>query len=74
MKVKIEESWRLHLQEEFDKPYFERLTAFVRNEYAHAHVLPPGSRIFYIFNVCPFDKVKVIILGQDPYPLSLIHI
>ena len=38
MKVKIEESWRLHLQEEFDKPYFERLTAFVRNEYAHAHV------------------------------------
>ena len=68
MKVKIEESWRLHLQEEFDKPYFERLTAFVRNEYAHAHVLPPGSRIFYIFNVCPFDKVKVIRLGQDPYP------
>ena len=51
------------MQEEFDKPYFERLTAFVRNEYAHAHVLPPGSRIFYIFNVCPFDKVKVVILG-----------
>ena len=67
MKVKIEESWRLRLQEEFDKPYFERLTAFVRNEYAHAHVLPPGSRIFYIFNVCPFDKVKVVIIGQDPY-------
>ena len=64
MKVKIEESWRLRLQEEFDKPYFERLTAFVRNEYAHAHVLPPGSRIFYIFNVCPFDKVKVIILWR----------
>ena len=68
MKVKIEESWRLRLQEEFDKPYFERLTAFVRNEYARAHVLPPGSRIFYIFNACPFEKVKVVILGQDPYP------
>lgn len=46
MKVKIEESWRLRLQEEFDKPYFERLTAFVRNEYARAHVLPPGPVSF----------------------------
>lgn len=68
MKVRIEESWREQLQEEFDKPYFAQLVAFVKDEYSHAHVLPPGNRIFYLFDVCPFEKVKVVILGQDPYP------
>ena len=68
MKVKIEESWRRRLQEEFDKPYFERLVAFVHEEYARAQVLPKGSQIFHIFDACPFEKVKVVILGQDPYP------
>ncbi|MCI1740927.1 MAG: uracil-DNA glycosylase [Prevotella sp.] len=68
MNVEIEESWRLRLQEEFDKPYFKNLVAFVKNEYARYHVLPPGRFIFHIFDVCPFEKVKVVILGQDPYP------
>ena len=68
MNVKIEESWRKHLQEEFDKPYFEKLVAFVKSEYGHANVLPPGHQIFHVFNSCPFEKVKVVILGQDPYP------
>ena len=67
MKVKIEESWRQRLQEEFDKPYFERLVSFVKSEYGRAHVLPPGHLIFHVFNSCPFEKVKVVILGQDPY-------
>lgn len=68
MNVKIEESWRKRLQEEFDKPYFEKLVAFVKSEYGHANVLPPGHQIFHVFNSCPFEKVKVVILGQDPYP------
>ena len=68
MKVKIEESWREQLQDEFDKPYFENLVAFVKSEYQQAHVLPPGHQIFHIFNACPFNQVKVVILGQDPYP------
>lgn len=68
MQVTIEESWRRQLQEEFDKPYFEQLTDFVRDEYLHHQVLPKGSQIFHIFNACPFEKVKVVILGQDPYP------
>ena len=67
MNVKIEESWRKRLQEEFDKPYFEKLVAFVKSEYGHANVLPPGHQIFHVFNSCPFEKVKVVILGQDPY-------
>ena len=68
MNVKIEESWRCRLQEEYNKPYFKQLTDFVRYEYAHEHVLPQGSQIFHMFNACPFEKVKVVILGQDPYP------
>ena len=68
MNVKIEESWRRQLQEEFDKPYFEELVAFLKDEYAQYHILPPGRFIFNVFNSCPFEKVKVIILGQDPYP------
>ncbi len=65
--VKIEKSWHDVLHDEFDKPYFESLIAFVRNEYATKRVFPPGSRIFAAFDACPFDKVKVVILGQDPY-------
>ena len=68
MNVKIEESWRQQLQEEFNKPYFEKLVAFVKSEYERAHILPLGHQIFHVFNSCPFEKVKVVILGQDPYP------
>ena len=58
MKVKIEESWRQRLQEEFDKPYFERLVSFVKSEYGRTNVLPPGHLIFHVFNSCPFEKSK----------------
>ena len=68
MNVRIEQSWKQQLQEEFDKPYFEKLVTFVKDEYKRAHVLPLGHQIFHIFNSCPFEKVKVVILGQDPYP------
>lgn len=67
MTVQIEESWRKHLQVEFDKPYFETLTRFVRQEYAQGAVYPPGKLIFNAFNLCPFNKTKVVIIGQDPY-------
>ena len=67
MNVKIEESWRQRLQAEFDKPYFAELAAFVRQEYAAGPCYPPGSKIFNAFNTTPFDRVKVVILGQDPY-------
>ena len=67
MTVKIEESWRQRLQPEFDKPYFADLTNFVRQEYAAGPCYPPGSKIFNAFNSTPFDCVKVVILGQDPY-------
>lgn len=67
MQVKIAPSWQAVLQEEFDKPYFESLTQFVRQEYRNGKCFPPGSLIFNAFNLCPFDEVKVVILGQDPY-------
>ncbi|MDR0811785.1 MAG: uracil-DNA glycosylase [Paludibacter sp.] len=67
MNVKIEPSWKSVLQSEFDKPYFAELTDFVRREYASKRIYPPGSQIFNAFDHCPFDKVKVVILGQDPY-------
>ncbi|MDR1224698.1 MAG: uracil-DNA glycosylase [Tannerella sp.] len=67
MDVKIEQSWKDCLAEEFDKPYFNRLTDFVRDEYGRGTVYPPGSLIFNAFNHCPFDRVKVVLLGQDPY-------
>lgn len=67
MQVKIEESWRQHLGAEFDKQYFVELTSFVRSEYLNHTCYPPGSLIFNAFNLCPFDKVKVVIIGQDPY-------
>ena len=67
MNVKIEESWKVHLQSEFDKPYFVALTDFVRKEYSSRTVYPPAKLIFNAFDSCPFDKVKVVIVGQDPY-------
>lgn len=54
MNVQIEESWRQRLQEEFDKPYFEQLVQFVKEEYARYTVFPPGKRIFHAYNTCPF--------------------
>ncbi len=67
MNVQIEESWKQHLAPEFEKDYFIRLTEFVRSEYQTATIYPPGRFIFNAFNLCPFDKVKVVIIGQDPY-------
>ena len=67
MNVKINDSWRNALASEWDKPYFQSLAQFVRNEYATQQVFPPGNRIFAAFDACPFDDVKVVILGQDPY-------
>lgn len=67
MNVQIEESWKQHLAPEFDKDYFIKLTDFVRREYAQGTIYPPGRLIFNAFNLCPFDHVKVIIIGQDPY-------
>jgi uracil-DNA glycosylase len=67
MDVKIEQSWKTELQEEFDKDYFVGLTEFVRNEYKTKQTFPPASLIFNAFDQCPFDKVKVVIIGQDPY-------
>ncbi|KAA6350160.1 Uracil-DNA glycosylase [termite gut metagenome] len=67
MNVQIEESWKSRLQPEFDKEYFVKLTGFVRNEYLQGAIYPPGKWIFNAFNFCPFEKVKVVIIGQDPY-------
>ena len=67
MNVRIDESWRERLQSEFDAPYSAQPTDFVRHEYATTRVYPPGSQMFAAFDACPFDKVKVVILGQDPY-------
>ena len=67
MDVRIEPSWKNALQSEFDKDYFVRLTDFVRNEYKTKLTFPPSALIFNAFDQCPFDKVKVVIIGQDPY-------
>lgn len=67
MNVKIEESWKQVLSGEFDSPYFGHLAGFVRKAYACGVVYPPARHIFEAFNRTPFDKVKVVILGQDPY-------
>jgi uracil-DNA glycosylase len=67
MDVKIEQSWKEQLQNEFDKPYFIQLTEFVRSEYQTQKIFPPAKLIFNAFDQCPFDQVKVVILGQDPY-------
>lgn len=67
MNVRIEDSWRQVLQPEFDKPYFELLTTFVRQQYQTRRCFPPARLIFNAFDSCPFDKVRVVIIGQDPY-------
>ena len=67
MDVKIEQSWKEHLNQEFEKPYFSKLIEFVKTEYASTKVYPPGKLIFNAFDKCTFDNTKVVILGQDPY-------
>ena len=68
MNVKIEQSWKDALANEFDKDYFIKLTDFVRNEYLSGkQIYPAPANIFNAFNLCPLDKVKVVIIGQDPY-------
>lgn len=67
MNVQIEESWKQILQPEFDQAYFEILTSYVRQAYRTTTVYPPGKWIFEAFNRTPFDRVKVVIIGQDPY-------
>lgn len=67
MDVQIEQSWKEMLAPEFEKDYFIRLTNFVRQEYKTTTVYPPGNLIFNAFNLCPFQEVKVVIIGQDPY-------
>lgn len=67
MDVKIEESWKRELATEFDKDYFKKLTAFVRTEYNNLKCFPQGNNIFSAFDYTAFDKVKVVIIGQDPY-------
>ena len=68
MDVKIDETWKKNLKEEFNKPYFENIVLHLKTERSQGKVIyPPGSLIFNAFNTTPFDKVKVVILGQDPY-------
>jgi uracil-DNA glycosylase len=67
MDVKIEESWKSKLKDEFDKEYFIQLVEFVKNEYKKHTIYPPGPKIFNAFDHCSFDDLKVVILGQDPY-------
>ncbi len=67
MNVKIEPTWKEALENEFSKEYFEQLTAFVKDEYKRGAVYPAPKNIFRAFDLCPFDKVEVVIIGQDPY-------
>lgn len=67
MEVKIEESWKKRLSDEFEQPYFIELTNFVKQEYTTRQIFPPGKLIFHAFEQSPFDLTKVVILGQDPY-------
>lgn len=77
MNVQIEESWKTHLAPEFDKDYFRTLTDFVKSEYSQYQIFPPGRLIFNAFNLCPFDKVKVVIIdkilttGRDKHTVSV---
>ena len=66
-EIQIEPSWKERLSGEFEKPYFAQLTERVRQEYMTTTCYPPGKELFNAFNLCPFDKVKVVIIGQDPY-------
>lgn len=67
MDVKIDNSWKGILNPEFEKEYFIKLAEFVKKEYHETTIYPPGNLIFNSFNLCPFDKVKAVIIGQDPY-------
>ncbi|MFD2727803.1 uracil-DNA glycosylase [Hyunsoonleella rubra] len=67
MDVAIHENWKGYLREEFEKPYFSELVAFVKQEYTSHQCFPPGKEIFNAFNHCHFEDVKVVIIGQDPY-------
>ncbi|MCG2419086.1 uracil-DNA glycosylase [Aequorivita sp. F47161] len=67
MQVTIEPGWKAILKDEFEKPYFKNLVEFVKSEYATNTCFPPGSHIFSAFNCTPFNEVKVVIIGQDPY-------
>jgi len=67
MDVNIHQSWKPHLQDEFDKPYFKDLTDFVKSEYRNHTCFPPQNQIFSTFEHCHFEDVKVVIIGQDPY-------
>ncbi len=67
MEVKIKESWKKRLQDEFEKPYFKELSKFVREEYKNSTVFPAPKNVFRAFDLTPFEKVEVVILGQDPY-------
>lgn len=66
-EVRIHETWKKALEGEFGKPYWESLTSYVRGQYNQTLVYPPGKNIFRAFDLCPFDRVKVVIVGQDPY-------
>ena len=70
MNVNIEESWKAELQEEFEKEYFSKLVAFVKAEYQSQKIFPPGKEIFRAFDLCKFEKVKVVILGSRPISWS----
>ena len=67
MEVRIEAGWKEKLSGEFEKEYFRTLTEFVREEYRTRQVFPPGNKIFNAFDLCPLDRVRVVIIGQDPY-------
>ncbi|MCF8362379.1 MAG: uracil-DNA glycosylase [Prolixibacteraceae bacterium] len=67
MEIKVEKRWKEVLSNEFEQPYFEQLTEFVRNEYQTKQIFPPAKEIFNAFDLCPFENVKVVIIGQDPY-------
>lgn len=67
MNVNIHDSWKPYLKNEFEKPYFQELVGFVKDEYNSKICYPPGKQIFNAFNHCPFENLKVVIIGQDPY-------
>ncbi|MFY8034831.1 MAG: uracil-DNA glycosylase [Flexibacteraceae bacterium] len=67
MNVQIEPSWKEAIGAEFEKTYFKQLVTFIRDEYSNHIVYPPGKMLFNAFNYCPFNEVKVVIIGQDPY-------
>lgn len=67
MSIKIEDSWKDLLDKEFNKDYFKELISFVKNEYSTSVCYPKGSEIFSAFDYCPINKLKVVIIGQDPY-------